>query len=361
MILKVSPSKLSGSIKAPSSKSLSQRLIAASLLANSPSKLIDFSECDDCTAAISMAAELGAEIELGSNGIQVTPTPLSIPKPRTGKIDANESGLGLRLFAPIAALSGHDIEITAQGTLLNRPHPNLVNGLKAFGLDVESNSNKAPILIRGILKGGEIEIDGSMGSQFVSGLLLSLPFADHDSIITVKNLVSRPYVEMTLELMDGLGLKYDHNEHEHKDIFKIPANQCFDGLEIEVDGDWSAAATLLTLGALCGQPELEVTGIRGAFTQADEGIKGALLFAGYHLLGTDGGISISKKKPKPFHLDLTHSPDLFPTLAALAVFGKKPSKLRGVHRLRPKESDRSIVIQEELLKQELKSKLRTTL
>ena len=63
--------------------------------------------------------------------------------------------------------------------------------------------------------------------------------------------------------MDGLGLKYDHNEHEHKDIFKIPANQCFDGLEIEVDGDWSAAATLLTLGALCGQPELEVTGIRG--------------------------------------------------------------------------------------------------
>ena len=175
MILKVSPSKLSGSIKAPSSKSLSQRLIAASLLANSPSKLIDFSECDDCTAAISMAAELGAEIELGSNGIQVTPTPLSIPKPRTGKIDANESGLGLRLFAPIAALSGHDIEITAQGTLLNRPHPNLVNGLKTFGLDVESNSNKAPILIRGILKGGEIEIDGSMGSQFISGLLLSLP------------------------------------------------------------------------------------------------------------------------------------------------------------------------------------------
>ena len=354
MILKVSPSTLSGTIQAPSSKSLSQRFIAVSLLANSPSKLIDLSDCDDCTASIAMAAELGAEIELGSNGILITPTPLSIPKPRSGKLNANESGLGFRLFTPIAALSGQEIEISAQGTLLNRPHSTLVEGLRTLGLEVESNNNKAPLKINGALNGGEVEIDGATGSQFLSGLLIALPFADIDSTISVKNLVSRPYVEMTLELMDCLGLGFSHEERDNEDIFKIPANQCFDGVEVEIDGDWSAAATLLTLGALCGQPDLEVTGIRGSFTQADAGIKGALLFAGYHLLGTDGGISVSKKKPKSFNLDLTNSPDLFPTLAALACFGKKPSKLKGIHRLKNKESDRAAVLQQEFAKAGIK-------
>jgi 3-phosphoshikimate 1-carboxyvinyltransferase len=200
------------------------------------------------------------------------------------------------------------------------------------------------------LKGGIIEIDGGLGSQFISGLLLALPFADEDSTITVNNLVSRPYLEMTLEVLDCLGIQYDHFNKSNQDIFQIPANQCFEGKEIEIEGDWSAAATLLTLGALCSKPELEVTGIRGGFTQADSAIKGALLFAGYHLLDTDGGVSISKKKPRGFNLDLTDSPDLFPTLAALAAFGKKPSKLKGVNRLKNKESDRAIAISEEFTK-----------
>jgi 3-phosphoshikimate 1-carboxyvinyltransferase len=350
MILKVSPSTLGGTIQAPSSKSLSQRFIAASLLATSSSKLIDVSECDDCTAAIGMAAELGAEIELGSNGIQIIPTPLGIPKPRTGKLNAGESGLAIRLFTPIAALSGADIEISSEGTLSNRSQTQMIDGLEGLGLKITSNKGTTPLTISGCLKGGSVEIDGSLGSQFISGLLLALPFADEDSTITVNNLVSRPYLEMTLEVLDCLGIQLEHETGENRDVFKIPANQCFEGKEIEIDGDWSAAATLLTLGALCGRPELEVTGIRGGFTQADSGIKGALLFAGYHLLGTDGGVSVSKKKPRGINLDLTDSPDLFPILAALSAFGKKPSKLRGVCRLQNKESDRAKVIVEEFAK-----------
>ena len=350
MILKVSPSKLSGSIQSPSSKSLSQRFIAISLLASTPSILIDISESDDCTSAIAMAAELGAEIELGSTGIQITPTPLSIPKPRTGNLNAGESGLGLRIFTSIASLSGQKVNITTEGTLSNRDHKQLINGLKGFGITVNSNNGKAPISSDGCLKGGEIKLDGADGSQFLSGLLIALPFADNDSIIKVENLVSRPYVEMTLEVLGCFGIIVDHKVEDNIDVFSIPANQCFEGKEIEVDGDWSSAATLLTLGALCGQPDLEVTGIRGGFTQADSAIKGALLFAGYHLLGTDGGISISKKKPSGFNLDLTDSPDLFPTLAALAAFGKKPSTLLGVNRLKNKESNRAKVIVEEFEK-----------
>ena len=155
---------------------------------------------------------------------------------------------------------------------------------------------------------------------------------------------------MTLELMKDLGLECNHKNDDNIDMFSIPANQCFEGVEAEIDGDWSSAAVLLALGALCGEPELEITGIRGRFSQADSAIKGALLFAGFHLLGTDGGISISKKKPKSFNLDLTNCPDLFPTIAALAAFGKKPSKIKGVGRLTTKESNRGITIVEEFKK-----------
>ena len=158
MILKVSPSTLSGSIQAPSSKSLSQRFIAVSILAASQSKLIDVSECDDCTAAIGMAAELGAEIELGSNGIMITPTPLGIPQPRTGKLNAGESGLGLRLFGPISALSGENIEITSEGTLSQRSQTQMLKGLEDLGLEISSNSEFPPIKISGCLNGGNIEI-----------------------------------------------------------------------------------------------------------------------------------------------------------------------------------------------------------
>ena len=120
--------------------------------------------------------------------------------------------------------------------------------------------------------------------------------------------------------------------------------------EFKIDGDWSAAAPLLVLGALCATPDLEVQGIRGDFTQADSGIKGALLFAGYHILGTDDGLSIKKKRPRAFNLDLSNSPDLFPVLAALASFSNKPSRLSGANRLVGKESDRASVLISEFAK-----------
>lgn len=350
MILKVSPSTLSGSVQAPSSKSLSIRLIAASLLANTPSKLLNISECDDCTHALGLAAGLGAEIELGSNGVIITPTPLGIPCPREGELNAGESGLSIRLFTPIAALSGKELTVTAEGSLLKRPLTDLISCLKDLDLCVTENNSCAPLKINGCLNGGEINLDGGLSSQSLTGLLLSLPFADNDSTIRVKDLKSRPYVEMTLEVMRNIGLELVHEENEDMDVFHIPANQFHYGINTTVDGDWSAGAVLLTLGALCGRPNLEVTGLRGKYTQSDSAIKGALLFAGYQLLGTDDGISISKKKPRGFSLDLTHSPDLFPPLAALATFSKKPCTLKGANRLISKESNRAEVILSEFSK-----------
>ena len=165
-------------------------------------------------------SELGAEIELGSNGIQITPVPLSIPTPRTGTLNAGESGLGIRLFTPIASLSGAAIDITGEGTLLNRPQSTLINGLKKLGISVTPESGtKPPLKIDGLLKGGKIDIVALKAHN--SLLAYFPPFADEDSTIRVSNLVSRPYLEMTLEVMDNWGISYSHEQLENIDTFKI--------------------------------------------------------------------------------------------------------------------------------------------
>jgi len=353
--MRVSPCTLSGTIQAPPSKSLSARFIAAALLANSQTKLYGLSECDDTTSALQISALLGAEIELGKNAILITPSKGGIPRPRHNVINAGESGLAARLFAPIAALSLDKVSLSGERTLLDRPFDMVIDGLSSLGITVNSLDGLLPIEIEGPISGGEITIDGSVSSQFLTGLLLALPYAEKDSIITVNNLTSRPYVEMTMEVMSTCGLDYTHTESNTGiDTFHIPANQTASGGEFSIDGDWSSAATLLVLGALCGRPELEITGIRGHFTQADSGIKGALLFAGYHILGTDEGLSLKKKRPRAFDLDLTNSPDLFPVLTALAAFSNKPSRLRGAHRLASKESDRASVLISEFAKAGIK-------
>ena len=349
MILRVTPSTLSGEVSAPPSKSLSARFIAAALLADSPSMIHGMSESDDTTSALEMAAVLGAEIELGKEAIRISPTPGGIPRPRAKELNAGESGLAARMFAPIAALANTSILLTGKGTLLSRPIEMVTDGLQKLGVSI-AEAHTLPVEIEGPLVGGEIHLDGSVSSQFLTGLLLALPYAEKDSKVTVKGITSRPYIDMTLEVLRTFDLDYTHEISEGIDVFHIPSSQTGRGGNFNIDGDWSAAATLLVLGALCAQPELEVTGIRGDFTQADSSIKGALLFAGYHILGTDEGLSIKKKRPRAFHLDLTNTPDLFPVLAALASFSNKPSRLSGAHRLVGKESDRASVLISEFAK-----------
>jgi len=342
MIIRVSPNTLSGEITAPPSKSLSARFIAAALLADTPTMLHGLSECDDTTAALSIAASLGADIELGKDAVNIIPCPSSIPRPRGKELNAGESGLAARMFAPIIALSQEKISLTGEGSLLNRPFEMVTNGLQALGVKV--SGEKLPLSIEGPLMGGDIEIDGSVSSQFLTGLLFALPFADKDSKVVVHNLKSRPYIDMSLEVMQAFELDYTHESLDSLDTFSIPAGQTSRSLPPTIDGDWSAAAALLVLGGLCGRPDLEIKGLRGTFTQADSCIKGAMLFAGYHILGTDEGLSIKKKNPRALNLDLSNSPDLFPVLCALAAFSNKPSRFSGASRLKSKESDRASVL-----------------
>jgi 3-phosphoshikimate 1-carboxyvinyltransferase len=347
MILRVLPSPLSGdTVWAPPSKSIMQRAVAIATVADGTTMISRPSESDDCTHALMMAAQLGAEVELGEAAVAINGNfPLA---PRTNTITPGESGLGMRLFGTLAAL--HDGRVTAERkeSLLRRDMHGLQDILATFGVTVKGGSPGEELHIQGPIVGGEATLDCSTSSQYLTGLLCTLPLAEKASTLHLTDVVSRPYVDMTLEMLEDAGVDIqvvaDHQEDRTMTLH-IPCGQRPQGKDIAVDGDWSGAAFLLGLGLLCSPHHLTIEGLHSTYTQADEAIKGALLFGGCRLAGTDEGVQVFAGRPKGFNVDLTDSPDLFPPLAAMAVFAKKPSRLRGLHRLGNKESNRGVTIQ----------------
>ena len=344
MNITVWPSQLAGTVHAPASKSVMQRLVAGALLSNGTSIFHNLSEADDCTASLLMASQLGAEIELGENHVAIAGTDGN-PRSRDGILTPLESGLGSRLFAPIAGLASPIIEMTAEGSLCDRPMHEIIEAFKALGGELEGTDGSFPLSFKATISGGTFHLDGSTSSQFLTGLLMALPCAANDSSIVVSNLVSKPYVVLTLEILEDFGISIESNADLTE--FSIPGRQQYQPMEAAIDGDWSGAAALAVAGMLCAEQSLEIDGLNSQYTQADEAIRGALLFAGGALSGTETGIQVAKRPVRAFSIDLTDAPDLFPVLCALASFGKKPSKLKGIHRLIHKESNRALVLQKE--------------
>lgn len=341
MILRVSPSRLRGSVVAPPSKSVAQRAIAAAAMAPGASMIRHIGDCDDVTAMLGAVAALGAEVELGEQDARVTGFS-GVPSPRMPIISLAESGLGIRMLAPLAACSDVPVTLTGTGTLLNRPLDALerMEGAKAIFSTTQGNP---PLHIHGPLLPGNYRLDGTMSSQFVSGMLMALPTLAGDSHLTVENPVSLPYIELTIEVLQSFGIEVIT---ESEGVFFCRGGQTYRPQELRVDGDWSAAAALLVAGMLAADPVLTVEGLDNRFSQADEAVRGALLFAGGAASGTDSGIQVAQRPVRAFDVNLEHSPDLFPVLAALAAFADKPSRLRGARRLAYKETDRATAIVE---------------
>jgi 3-phosphoshikimate 1-carboxyvinyltransferase len=346
------PSDLSGRIEAPGSKSHMQRLLAAGLLAKGESWIRRPSDAADCMAAAEVAAGLGADIEIGQEALRMR----GGLSPRTDALHMGESGLGIRLFSPIAALASTPLKLTGGGTLQKRPMQPMADALSALGASARLTDGRLPIELHGPLKGGTTTLDGSISSQFLTGLLMALPCAKADSVLEVTDLKSRPYVDMTLEVLNATGIAIHHEDYQR---FSIPGGQTYQPFDETIAGDWSAGAFLLILAALCGEPFLEVDGLGNQPTQADQAVTGALLLSGAKLMRTDTGIRVERGRRKGFRFDATHCPDLFPPLAAFAAFCKGPTVLTGLHRLEHKESNRGTALQEEFAKAGIQIDLNT--
>jgi 3-phosphoshikimate 1-carboxyvinyltransferase len=277
-------------------------------------------------------------ININSNGV----------KPKGNVIHCGESGLSVRMFTPIAALHYESIYIHGHGSLTKRPLSFFTEVLPNINVECKSNNGFLPLEVKGPLQPKDITVDGSLSSQFLTGLLFAYAAADATNVtIEVINLASKPYIDLTLKLMEDFELKLPVNENYERFVFKHDTQQKWDSapLHYTVEGDWSGAAFLLVGGAING--DITVKGLDAFSTQADKAILQALMQANALLSIEEHQIRVQTGKLKALHFNATHCPDLFPPLVALAAYCEGTSVIEGVHRLTHKESNRALTLQQE--------------
>jgi len=354
VVIHIQPSGINGRLFAPASKSSMQRAVAASLLKRGKSILKNPGHSNDDKAALGVISALGAMIEemndgslsISSNGVL----------PVTNKINCGESGLGIRMFAPIVAMSKNAITIEGEGSLVSRPMEFFDEVLPQLEVEIHSNNGRLPLNIKGPIVPHNISIDGSLSSQFLTGILMAYAASNAtDVTVTVNNLKSRPYIDLTLQVMKDFGLKMPVNKQYQEFYFPIlpgengaSRNNDSRVVEYEVEGDWSGSAFLLVAGAIAGS--VEVLAIHNTSTQADKRIVDALLDAGAEVEVNADKVMVKKKKMQGFEFNATDCPDLFPPLVALAAHCNGLTKIRGLRRLKHKESDRGLTLKEEFEK-----------
>jgi len=338
----VRPSQIAGMVSAPSSKSLMIRATAAALLARGESRIRRPSRCGDGRAGLGIAEALGAYIEEKGNLVKIT----GGSGMESRILDCRESGLCLRMFTPIAALGSGRTILSGTGTLRTRPVGMVETPLRLLGAEGQTSHGYPPVVVKGPLKGGNAVLDGSLSSQFLTGLLLALPVCAGDSELLVTGLNSKPYVAMTLDVLSRFGISITAAENFEK--YSIKGNQRYTAASYEVEGDWSGAAFLLVAGALCGKAK--VGNLNADSHQADKKILEALEKANARIIVKDRTVSVEKNDLKAFTFDATESPDLFPPLTALASGCDGKSVIYGVERLKHKESDRAQALLSEFSK-----------
>ena len=266
------------------------------------------------------------------------------------EINCGESGLSIRMFTPIVALSSKEITIMGTGSLTTRPMNFFDEILPQLHVKLKSNNGMLPLIIQGPIVPKNIEIDGSLSSQFLTGLLMAYAASNaSDVTIKVNNLKSKPYIDLTLNVMQQFGLKVPENKNYNEFYFAANTyNSSHTTHHYTVEGDWSGAAFLLVAGAIAGN--ITIKGLDVYSTQADKKILEALMDCGCKLSFDQEHIEIGIASLKPFHFNATECPDLFPPLVALASFCNGKSVIEGTTRLTHKESNRAITLQEEFAK-----------
>lgn len=344
----ITPSTIKGSIMAPSSKSHFQRACAAALIRKGETVLHFSTLSEDDNAALSIIQQLGAEVKQEEAKITIISNGIA---PITNEINCGESGLSARMFTPLAALSDRPITITGKGSLLKRPFSFFDEVLPQLNVGCTSNNGHLPLQIKGPLKPHNITIDGSLSSQYLTGLLMAYSACNaRDVTITVTNLTSKPYIDLTLQVLKDFGLPTPlTNNYESFTFTNAPINRLTNKpINLTIEADWSSASFLLVAAAIAGN--IELRGLNVFSQQADKNILHALSSAGVTMSIQEDAIEVKASKLKAFHFNATDCPDLFPPLVALAAYCEGTSVIEGTTRLIHKESNRALSLQQEFSK-----------
>ena len=331
MRVRVYPHPLSGTLAAVASKSYAHRYLIASALSKGS---VEYGESEDASLTAHALAGLGFQAKFTDNSVQYG----DFCRP-AGQVDISvgESGSTLRFLLPLAAALGVEARFLTAGRLGERPMDALTRALSAHGAAFANG------VVTGRLTAGRYEVDATVSSQFVTGLLMALPLLDGDSEIRLLGrMVSAPYVAITLEVLSLSGIEILPLEEG----FFIRGGQRYRLSDAVVPGAFSGAAFPLTGGALGGAVTL--SGLDADTAQGDKAILALLSAAGAELFSGEKGITVKRERLTAFKADVGETPDLAPILAVLAAYCEGESVLSHVSRLRDKESDRLLAIEEML-------------
>ena len=346
MKCEIKTSKITGKIICPPNKSYTHRAIFLAALSDGKSIVKNVLNSSDIKATINACNAFGVEVHEENDIITIKNTIGSTVQ--GSMIDAQNSGTTIRIAIAIAALSGGNTMLTGDESLKKRPMQPILDSLQTLGVSSESDDGLPPITIKGKIKGSEVNIDGNISSQFISALLIIAPRLENGLIINIQSeLVSKPYIDLTIAVMKEFGVIVDSEIPYKKYVIK---HQIYKPTTFTVPSDFSNLALLLASNVLLGDG-LEIEISLGNLPQGDEAIIDILEELGVNVI-LNGNI-ITTKSPKMLtggRFDLGNTPDLLPALAILSLKSSKPIEIFNVKHARYKETDRIAIISRELKK-----------
>jgi 3-phosphoshikimate 1-carboxyvinyltransferase len=338
---------LKGKIAAPGSKPYTHRALLASLLSKGETTILVPSKCDDTQRTLKGIQALGADVVVEYDRILSQGIGEISPRLNTN-IHCGDSGTTLRLLTAVAATSSTWIRLNASPSLARRPMAPLLESLSELGAStsIGEDSQGSEIRVKGPLKGGETWIKGNVSSQFISGLLFAAPLAKSDvTIHVIDRLQSRPYVELSLEILRRHGIRTERSN----DGYFVPSLQEYRPASHRVPGDFSSASFLLAGAGIAGD-EVTITGVNGYDYEPDKAIVKLLCEIGAEPKSNGDALTVKRTELRPFKFDASDNPDLVPPLQVIASFANGESEITGVDRLRFKETNRVETVPAELQK-----------
>jgi 3-phosphoshikimate 1-carboxyvinyltransferase len=348
--IKIYPNKLKGEVKIPPSKSMAHRAVICAALGDGISTIANIDFSDDIIATIDAMRSLGAVINnistdsIEVKGINSKDTLLSREYERV--IDCNESGSTLRFLVPIASAFEGVTRFVGRGNLGKRPLDTYYEIFDSQGIEYSYKEGMLDLVTSGLLKSGEFKVKGNISSQFITGLMFTLPLLEGDSkIIITTKLESRGYLDLTLSAMKDFGIEIVNKDYKE---FIIKGNQNYKSRDYRVEGDYSQGAFFLSADALGS--DVSILDLKEDSLQGDGEVIDILTSMGISIRKDGTGITAKGKSLNSTIIDAAQCPDIIPVLALVASLSSGRTEIINAERLRIKECDRLNAVKVELNK-----------
>jgi 3-phosphoshikimate 1-carboxyvinyltransferase len=342
-------------VTVPGSKSYTHRTLIAAALSDGLCRIDNWLDSEDTRYTLEALSGFGARIEKDKGGLMIWGRGGDMD-PCNSPIFIDNSGTSMRLLTSYAALGKGHYVLTGSDRMHERPIQHLLDALQEIGVNAVSvNHDGCPPVevMGGRIAGGEVHINCSISSQFLSGLLLIAPYTEQGlKIYVTHGPVSKPYIDMTLDIMSQFGVSVIRDRYQY---FEVAGNQCYRSGNYKVEPDASQAGYFWAAAAITGA-EIKVAGITEKSSQGDVRFAEVLGRMGCHVAHAPDGIAVKGGNLSGIEVDMADMPDIVPTFAVVAAFAKGTTTIKNVAHLKVKESDRLTAVINELTKMGISAK-----